>query len=417
MSRRLLGRAVDLLQVGLGPAVVDPAFRIAEGLSPGTKERTRHEVYGARGEAFVARASMAEKVGFFAKMVGTLGASLALAPARASTRGPRSKPNGDALPELLVGGDLLQPEALSASTFSEALRARIRQAQALVVNLEGTLSPAPAELSPFQTWRGIKQLLTYAFDADTPEWVSRVSEQGLADLVRELGPIVLNVANNHTLDDGDGGFARTVDVARGLGAVVGDARSGHGGVIVPVGPYRVGLLGVSYGHNRVGVAKSPHLGFSAVPYEVSVASFAGIVADLTSRGATHTVALLHWGHEHEHTPTEAQRRTARALFEAGVTVICGHHPHLLQTTEEVDGHVVVYSLGDLVGGDRTVWSRHGALASLRPAPDGTMVVTLVPTVQTPFYRGQRTMLLAEAPWLERAVHALFFKWKSPWEVS
>lgn len=411
MIRGLLGRTMDVLQVGLGPAVVDPVFGIAEALSPGARARTRHEAYGARGEAFVARASMAEKVAFFSKMLGTLGASVVPSPAS------RGEHRDVACPELLVGGDLLQPEHLAASTFSAALRARLRGASALVLNVEGTLAAEPFELYPFQTWRGLKQLLTYAFDADTPEWVSRISAGGLSELVADLPPVVLNVANNHTMDDGPLGFARTVEAARAIGLVVGDAREGHGGVIVPVGPHRVGLFGISYGHNRVGVDESPHLGFSAVPYEVRGESFARIVADLRSRGATHVVALLHWGHEHEHVPTEEQRRAARALFDAGVSAICGHHPHLLQTTEHVSGHVVVYSLGDLVGGDRTVWSRHGALASLRPGPDGTMTATLVPTVQTPFYLPQRTMLLAEAPWLERAVHALFFRWKSPWEVS
>jgi poly-gamma-glutamate capsule biosynthesis protein CapA/YwtB (metallophosphatase superfamily) len=66
------------------------------------------------------------------------------------------------------------------------------------------------------------------------------------------------------------------------------------------------------------------------------------------------VVSVHWGNEYQAGPTREQEEFAQTLVDAGVDLVWGHHPHVLQRMEwresEVDGHqaLVVYSLGNLL---------------------------------------------------------------------
>jgi hypothetical protein len=403
--RRALGRACDLVQLGLGATVATRALDWLERRDPTLRERARHEPFAAAGKAFVREVGALEKGVFLAKMLVTDGA-------RTGSRSPRAAPR-TAGKEVLFGGDVLFPGVMDDATFSPGLRARLATADAVIVNLEATLADSPGELAPLQTVRGLRQLSSYAGDPGDPGWASRLDPEAARVLVRCARRLGVTVANNHALDDGIEGFGRTVDRARSLGMlVVGDAREGDGSAILELGAARVGLFAVGYGSNRQEPA-SPYRRFEQVPYVLDERATRTLVEGLRSRGATHVVACLHWGHESEHEPSAHQRACVRRLLSLGVTAVAGHHPHLLQTTDVHDGHWAAYSLGDLVGGDRTIWSRFAALLSLRFHDDGGVSGELVPVVQTPFWTRQSTMLLGEAPWLERAVYETFFAWKEP----
>ena len=83
------------------------------------------------------------------------------------------------------------------------------------------------------------------------------------------------------------------------------------------------------------------------------------------------VVQLHWGVEMSRLPTNAQRSFARKLVDAGVDVLLGHHPHVLQPVEEIDGRTVAYSLGDFTFSS-TFWrganSRENFLAHFKMHP-------------------------------------------------
>jgi hypothetical protein len=402
--RHVAGRAGDLSQLALGAGLLRPLFRWLRAARPDLHARTRHEPFAARGEAFVSEVGWLEKGAFFAKMLGSDGNHDA-DPPEAATPG-----EGE---ELLFAGDLLFPGRLGDGTLTSALRARIGRATGLVVNLEGTVAESGHEIAPFLSRRGMAQLLAYQRDPVNRDWASRVDAPGLASVLGAARRCWVSVANNHTLDDGPGGFEHTVSALRALGAgVVGDARVDDGGVLVDVGRSRIGVFAMCYGSNQL-AGSSRQLRFDDVPYGLSRERIARFVARLQRAGATHVVAILHWGYEHEHLPAPEQRHCAELLFDCGVVAIVGHHPHLLQPTEASPGRWVSYSIGDFVGGDRTIWSRFGALVSLRFEPDGGVRGELVPLVQSPFWRPQQTMLLEEAPGLERAVFDRFFRNKVP----
>lgn len=55
---------------------------------------------------------------------------------------------------------------------------------------------------------------------------------------------------------------------------------------------------------------------------------------------------IHWGAEYQRLPDEAQRKQAHWLIQQGADVIVGHHPHVVQPPECVDGQPVFFSLGN-----------------------------------------------------------------------
>jgi hypothetical protein len=68
-------------------------------------------------------------------------------------------------------------------------------------------------------------------------------------------------------------------------------------------------------------------------------------------GADWVVAYVHWGRDYRRV-TERQRAWARVFADAGYDLVVGHHPHLVQPIEVIDGMPVVYSLGNIVFGAR-----------------------------------------------------------------
>lgn len=62
----------------------------------------------------------------------------------------------------------------------------------------------------------------------------------------------------------------------------------------------------------------------------------------------YVVLMLHWGFEFINQPSRNQQKQAHRLIDAGVDVILGHHPHVLQPVEEYSGGLIFYSLGNFI---------------------------------------------------------------------
>ena len=59
------------------------------------------------------------------------------------------------------------------------------------------------------------------------------------------------------------------------------------------------------------------------------------------------IASLHWGNEDQSEPTPFQRQTARKLLaDPAIDLIVGHHAHVVQPFEKVNGKWVAYGLGN-----------------------------------------------------------------------
>lgn len=210
-----------------------------------------------------------------------------------------------------------------------------------VVNLETPLST-----------RGVPATKTYVFRGPP----------ALADDLAEAGVDIVNLANNHTLDYGVTAMLDTLDHSRSAGlATVGagtDATDAYAPAIVDADAGDVAVIGLTRVlHTRTwedgrtitvpleewqATATRPGLA-SAYDEPAAVAAIqrATAVAD-------HVVVVIHWGTERADCPDTDQRHLARLLTDAGADVIVGHHPHVLQGVQALDGRLVAYSLGNFV---------------------------------------------------------------------
>jgi poly-gamma-glutamate synthesis protein (capsule biosynthesis protein) len=165
---------------------------------------------------------------------------------------------------------------------------------------------------------------------------------------RRAGVDVFSLANNHTLDYGPLAFADTLAAVRragiqpvGAGRDLAEARKP---AVVTIRGIRVAVVGIS--------AIIPAPSWKAGPDHPGLAydDDAQITAQVSAakRQADVVVAFFHWGIEYTYGPSPAQRRAARTAIRAGATIVAGTHPHVLQPVEVVDGHLVAWSLSNLV---------------------------------------------------------------------
>ncbi|MGI5499750.1 CapA family protein [Lentzea sp. CA-135723] len=71
------------------------------------------------------------------------------------------------------------------------------------------------------------------------------------------------------------------------------------------------------------------------------------IADLAA-GNQLVVVQLHAGFQFQDVASDNVRAMAHAAVDAGADIVIGHHPHVLQGIEWYKGHLIVYSLGNLV---------------------------------------------------------------------
>ena len=113
------------------------------------------------------------------------------------------------------------------------------------------------------------------------------------------------------------------------------------------------------------------LAVDAVSKPLDMAAFLARVVEVREK-ADVLIVSLHWGVEYAGEPTRLQREQTQQLADAGVDVLWGHHPHVLQPAEWVDsqdgGHhmLALYSLGNLLTDQTMTYeTRHSALVQLQ----------------------------------------------------
>lgn len=163
-------------------------------------------------------------------------------------------------------------------------------------------------------------------------------------LVKDAGFNALCVANNHMLQHGAPAYLDTMQRLRDNG-------------IEPVGLYEEGRSNLAtFGDGDTRVAM---LGFSLRPehfckdnrYYASATPEIILeqVAAVRRSHADHAlIVTLHWGEEYLHAPSASQVDFAHRLVDAGVAVVIGHHPHVVQGVEEYGAGLIAYSLGNFI---------------------------------------------------------------------
>lgn len=157
-----------------------------------------------------------------------------------------------------------------------------------------------------------------------------------------------STASNHVLDRGVGGIDRTIEVLaeNGMGQA-GMARNELESLpeVFEAGGVRIGHLSYTYATNGIPVP-------SAEPWRTNLIDPVRIIRDANSArdlGADVVVVSIHWGTERVTEPNDQQLTVAEQLTASGaIDLIIGHHAHVVQPLEQVNGVWVAYGIGNIL---------------------------------------------------------------------
>lgn len=174
----------------------------------------------------------------------------------------------------------------------------------------------------------------------------------LAQGVAQQGYDGCSTASNHTIDRGVAGVTSTLDAldAAGLGHT-GSARSKAEANTVrtyrPLGTDGPAVAHLSYTYGLNGLVPP-----ADKPWLVNLIDPEAILRDATvarQGGANVVIVSLHWGQEYQSAPTPQQRELAqRLLASPDVDLILGHHAHVVQPVERINGKWVAFGMGNLI---------------------------------------------------------------------
>lgn len=180
--------------------------------------------------------------------------------------------------------------------------------------------------------------------------------------LKRAGFTHFSLANNHTFDYGQPGFASTLSsmseaelVAFGHPSLVATSSV----AVIPGTGVRVGILAI---HTLYGDPGSAEL---------------DTAFNVLDDQSDFKVAYIHWGDEYTSFPNARQRALAKNLVSRGIDLIVGHHPHVVQNIELVEGVPVLYSLGNLVFDQ--YFSEETQMGYIASLDTESMVINLTPT--------------------------------------
>ena len=212
---------------------------------------------------------------------------------------------GRSIAKLLTSEDILSTLAEEEGRFFQGNDYNI-------LNLEGVLS---------EQGNAQKKQVTFRFD---PKQV--------ISLLKKYGFNAINLANNHILDYFAEGDRETRDslTKSGIISFGGYESSAKTCTTVTKNDLKIALCG-----------------FNDVGGILPIRSSLKIISD-AKKGHDFVFLNVHWGEEYSTVPTARQKDLAHKFIDAGVDLIVGHHPHVIQPMEIYKEKPIFYSLGNFI---------------------------------------------------------------------
>ncbi|TVY08235.1 CapA family protein [Paenibacillus cremeus] len=197
----------------------------------------------------------------------------------------------------------------------------------------------------------IANLETPVTENGTPqdkEYVYKTNPQYLPAL-KDSGVDVVNLANNHSMDQGELGLVDTLQHLQSVELPFVGAGMNEAEAFAPVYIEKNGIKVAVLGFSRVVPEGSWYAGLRkpglATTYDPTKALKA---IQLAKQNADLVVVIAHWGIEREDTPEKYQVNLAHQYIDSGADLVIGGHPHVLQGFEAYNGKWIAYSLGNFI---------------------------------------------------------------------
>ena len=207
----------------------------------------------------------------------------------------------------------------------------------------------------------------------------------LAYELKDIGVDVLSTAGNHALDKGFDGLSRTIDI-------LNDADISHLGtykteeeqnktLIKYVKGIKIAFVNYTYGTNGIAVPSDKQYCVNLIDEDLMKKQ----IDSAKEENPDIIIACMHWGNEYKTTQNSTQEELADFLFQNGVDIILGTHPHVLEPMEKrtvtlEDGSTkdgfVIYSLGNFIADQNAEYTRDSIILNLDITKhvDGTITI-------------------------------------------
>lgn len=191
--------------------------------------------------------------------------------------------------------------------------------------------------------------------------------------LKNCGFDLLSTANNHSLDKGYSGLERTIDKLDELKIDhIGTYKSQEDQEKIytkTVNDISFAFLSYTYGTNGIPVPSGKNYCINLINKDQMKAD----IQKAKDQNVDLICVLIHWGVEYQTSANNEQKDLADFLFNEGVDIIFGGHPHVLQSMEKRtitkdDGSTkdvfLVYSLGNFVSGQNDEITRLSAILNI-----------------------------------------------------
>ncbi len=212
----------------------------------------------------------------------------------------------------------------------------------------------------------------------------------IVDALAGAGYDTCSTASNHSLDAGFAGLVRTLNIldAGGLGhtgtyRTEQEARAPH---LMTVDGVRVAHLALTYGLN--GIPEPAGQPWAVNDFDPAGPQVEGMLAEAArarAAGAEVVIASVHCCTEYTADPSSAQVAIAEALLTSpDVDLVLGHHAHVVQPFERINGKWVVYGLGNHIAQQTRPVTYDSVIArfTFTRGPDGRYAVSTAEAIPT-----------------------------------
>ena len=216
----------------------------------------------------------------------------------------------------------------------------------------------------------------------------------LAYNLKKLGVDVVSTAGNHSLDYGFNGLSRTIDILdRADISHVGTYQTQEERetiVFKYVKGIKIAFLNYAYGTNGITIPSDKSYCINLIDKEL----IKNDIENAKSQGADILIASVHWGTEYSTIPNDTQNELTDFLFQNGVNIILGTHPHVLQKIEKrtvtlEDGTTqdsfIIYSLGNFISDQNAENTRTSIILDLQITKHTNNTITIDNVSYIPIY--------------------------------
>ena len=234
--------------------------------------------------------------------------------------------------------------------FSAAIDSLFQTSDAVVGNLECPATKIHAPVFKRYIFRG------------EPEWLNDLKRHGVTHL---------NLANNHSIDQGRKGLVDTRENIIKAGMTPIGAGPNQEEAATPVlltdSPRRVWLLASL----QLALENFTYLPDQPCVSQQPIAALCQRISQLREADPTcYIIVSLHWGWENHLEVVPRQRYEARQLIDAGADCLVCHHTHTRQPMETYQGKPIFYGLGNFIFDPRNDLNSHGAMVRLTITEQG-----------------------------------------------